>query len=160
MAKTKQLDVVHGLSRSKVDELANEVSGLMKEKAQADDMLAQLVDYVDDYSVSLFGSDTPRRRSGSLVNERLFVAKLSGAVVEQRLHSEQVAQRVSYRMNAWMRAKADLEALERLIERRSQQSKLSQQRDEQRASDAHALRSAYAKCFHTATSANEDGSDC
>ena len=142
MSKSKQLDVVRGLSEDKVNQLAGEVSGLAREKREAESMLERLTEYVDDYTLPTDQSPGGYRNPAAILNERRFVSKLTGALEQQRVHTDRVAERMSYKMNSWARAKADLEALDRLVERRSVQAQREQQRAEQRDNDAAASRAA------------------
>lgn len=140
MKKKQQLDIVRGLSEEKVNQLAGEVSGLAREKNEADVMLARLVEYVDDYTVPSDESPLGYRNPAAIANERRFVSKLTGALEQQRVHADRVAERMSFKMNSWARAKADLEALDRLVERRTREQRVKERRREQRESDAAASR--------------------
>lgn len=142
MKRPDQLQIVRGIAESREQSLAREVGQALSEKADADAMLARLSEYVADYTGNTSIDST---RPFAIQNRHRFVARLSGALATQRGQVDRVAERAAAKMQSWNRARADVEALDRLMTRRTQDADRVSARREQRESDAAAQRIAGAR---------------
>ena len=134
--RPSQLQLVRGIALGREQELAAEVGELMRQRAGAEATLTRLGGYLEDYSnAAAQGADTARML-GEIENERRFVRRLSQAMAQQRSHAERLAPRAGEKMELWQRARANLEALERVIERRESEQRRDLERRDQRDSDA------------------------
>jgi flagellar FliJ protein len=138
-----QLALVRGLAETREQELAGQVSELMRERASAEATLARLGGYLDEYAAGASRDDAPARTLGEIDNERRFVKQLNDAVCQQRGHAQRLVERTSLAMSRWHRARTDLEALDRVIARREGEQRRAAARQEQRETDAHNSRHAH-----------------
>ena len=141
MKRPTQLEVVRGIAETKAQSLACEVGELMRENENARQMLERLQEYVADYTVSFpRAAGTATQSALSMQNQHRFVSKLNSALEQQRSRARHTDERAAQKVGAWQRARADLEAVERLIARRELVAVQDASRLEQLDSDAAALR--------------------
>ena len=140
--RPSQLQLVRGIAETREQELAVEVGELMRQRASAEATLERLGGYLAEYTASAQGSAGEARMLGAIENERRFVKRLSKALDQQRDQAEHIAQRTAQTTQRWHRARADLEALDQVVQRRDREQALRNGRAEQREADAHGARAA------------------
>lgn len=132
--RQSQLLQVRELACAREQELAREVSELTRRQHSEASTLAQLDGYLEEYSSS---ARQGARRVHEVNNERRFVDRLGKAVRAQRIQVERATESARQATHRWNLARAEVEALDRLIESRERQLQLDLQRREQREADAH-----------------------
>jgi flagellar export protein FliJ len=137
--RPSQLQLVRTLAERREQALALEVGELMRERASADATSRRLHDYLQEYTGAARGGGGART-PGDVHNERRFVARLGRAIEQQRSRAERLARLAGEKMELWQRARANLEALDRLLAQREQGQQRAGQRREQRDSDALSAR--------------------
>lgn len=137
-----QLQLVRGLAERREQQLASEVGELMRERAGADATSSRLRDYLEEYAATPAGGMPPARAPGDIENERRFVGRLSRAIEQQRGRAERLARHAGEKMELWQRARANLEALDRVLAQRERGQQRDVERREQRDSDALSVRRA------------------
>ncbi len=140
MAKPTQLEFIRDLAQSREQELAVEVGELRRQKNSAEVALNRLDTYLAEYTLDAtqnrFRSRLiPGRTVTHVENERHFVKRLSRAVDRQRVHARQCSERVDLKVQSWQRERAQVEALERVVEKRRRLAGRKQRRREQTESD-------------------------
>lgn len=138
--RATQLELVRGLAQRREQELAGELGELMRQRAGADATSSRLRSYLHDYTAAPDGASA--RTPGVIDNEHRFVARLNRAIELQHGRAERLARHAGEKMALWQRARADLEALDRVLARRDHGRQLEQSRHEQRDSDALSARRA------------------
>lgn len=141
--RASQLQLVRGIAETREQELAVEVGELMRQRASAEATLERLGGYLAEYTASAQGDAGEARMLGTIENERRFVKRLSKALDQQRDQAARIAQRTHQTMERWHRARADLEALDQVVQRRDGEQALRDRRVEQREADAHGARAAH-----------------
>ena len=136
---TTQLERARAVVEAREQRLAGELRELTAQCQGAERMLAQLDAYLDEYN----GADGARgaRSAGDLMNARQFARRLGSAVAEQRGQARLLGERVTHKALQWRKARADLAAVDRLIEARRRAQRQAAERREQRETDAQAARS-------------------
>ncbi len=132
-----QLELVRGLAETREQELAGELSELLRLRDGAEATLARLDGYLDEYAQVPGGGALV---ASAIANERRFVKRLNQALEQQRTHAERLRERTGEKTAQWQQARADLMALERVVERRLQEATQEVERREQREADALSLR--------------------
>jgi flagellar export protein FliJ len=141
MKKQTQLDMARGIAEGKAQALAGEVGALIREKDDARQMLERLGEYLADYSnPGAYGGDAGTCSAFSIQNRHGFVTRLKSALEQQRARAQRIEERTRSKMQSWQRARADLEALDRLIALRARAADQDEVKREQRDADAAALR--------------------
>ena len=137
MAKQTQLEFIRDLAQSREHQLAAEVGELRRQKTSAEVALNRLDTYLAEYTAEVPRDSTdPGRSVTQVVNERRFVKRLSRAVEQQRARTRQCGERVNLKLKTWQRERAQVEALERVVEQRRMAAEHKQMRHEQSEADA------------------------
>lgn len=137
--RSTQLQQIRELASSREHELAREVSELSHRQQSEEATLVRLQGYLDEYAGT---AHTRARRVHEVDNERRFVERLGKAVRQQVIQVERLVALTRQATQRWHQARAEVQALERLIEARELEQKREMQRREQRDDDArYALRS-------------------
>ena len=140
--RPSQLQLARELAETREQELAVEVGELMRQRASAEATLERLGGYLAEYTASLQGGASEARTLGDIENERRFVKRLSKALDQQRDQAERIAQHTHQTTERWHQVRADLQALDRVVQRREREQALHNGRVEQREADAHGARAA------------------
>jgi flagellar export protein FliJ len=140
--RPSQLQLVRGLAERREQLLAGEVGELMRQRAGADATSSRLRGYLDEYAAAPASGARHARTPGEIDNERRFVGRLADAIEQQRVRAERLARRAGEKVELWQRARANLEALDRVLAQRERGRQRDLQRREQRDSDALTARRA------------------
>lgn len=137
---TTQLLRARAVVEAREQGLAAELRELANQHQGAEQTLTRLNEYLDEYA----GAD--RQRGGELrsplqmVNGRRFARRLGGAIDQQQVQAQRIGELAERKLAQWQRARADLAAIDRLIDTRRRSALQDAARREQRETDARASR--------------------
>ena len=139
-APRSQLELARAVAEQREQRLAGEVQALMRQRDGAHETLQRLDGYLSEYAGAERQAGAGGRRGAGIMNDRGFVGRLHHAAGEQRRQYERLAERTAHKIRQWNRARADLAAIDRVIERRLGEARQASARREQRDLDAAACR--------------------
>lgn len=134
------LDTLTDLARNKTDDAARQLGVLQNAQATADQKLALLLQYRQDYSDQLQALMENGLPSAQWHNYRNFLATLDGAIKQQQAIAMQAASRLDHGRSEWQQHKRRLNSFDTLGERLRRQELAIGARREQRDSDERAAR--------------------
>jgi flagellar export protein FliJ len=139
---TSQLELARTVVQAREQRLAVEVEELIRQRTGAERTLTRLGAYLDEYAAADRGRATRTQSPRNLVNGRHFVQRLGVAISQQKISAERLAERASIKVSQWQRVRAELAAIERVIDTRRRSARRLEERRAQRETDAHAARRA------------------
>lgn len=139
-APRSQLELARAVAEQREQRVAAEVQALMRQRDGARETLERLDGYLAEYAGAERRADAGGRRGAGIMNDRGFVGRLHHAAGEQRRQLDRLAERIAQKTRQWNRARADLAAIGRVIERRHGEARDATARREQRELDAAACR--------------------
>ena len=131
-SRSSQLQQIRELACARERELALEVSELSQRRQSEEATLARLDGYLNEYAGATHAG---ARRVHDVDNERRFVERLGKAVRQQTLQVERLVMLTGQATQRWHQARAEVKALERLIEVRERKHQRELRRREQRDAD-------------------------
>ncbi len=137
MTNQTQLELIRNLAQSREQELAAEVGEMRRLQLDAQSALNRLHGYLSDYTVSGTNDFTGfGRKITQMENERRFVNRLQQAVEQQRLHVQMFEEKTRAKVAAWNQERMQLEALDKVVEKRRKAARQIHARREQSQDDA------------------------
>jgi flagellar FliJ protein len=145
MKNTFRLKVVQELAQKKSDDAAERLGLLNGESAKAEQKLAMLLDYREDYHEKFRTAMRADLNTANLRNFHDFLGKLDEAIEQQRAACERAREAVAAGRRDWQVKRIDVKAYDRLEERHQAAQLERVKKLEQRATDEFAARSHFHK---------------
>jgi len=142
------LDTLLDLARKNTDEAARALGRLNAERAQAEQQLALLYDYRQDYLQRLQRALQTGMAAADCHNYQRFISTLDDAIGQQNHVLRAADEHLARGRRHWQQARRRLNAFDALSQRRAQAARVTENRREQRSSDEYAARLARAHGHH------------
>jgi flagellar FliJ protein len=140
MASQLPLDTLIGLARESADEAARVLGRLNNERKQAEQQLAVLRDYRQDYLVRLQKIMQTGMSAADCHNYQRFIGTLDDAISQQADALAALDARLVKSRLHWQQQQRKLNAFDTLAQREAHAERVVAERREQRANDEHSAR--------------------
>lgn len=145
MATRSALDTLIELAQRESDEAARRLGQALKSVEEAEQKLAMLGGYRDDYAMRLDGAQVAGITPAAYRNFVAFMAKLDNAISGQREVIKHAQQRSAMEKAAWQASERKRLSYRTLNERAAAEALRVENKREQKQMDEHANRQAYYK---------------
>jgi flagellar FliJ protein len=145
MTNPSALDTLIELASTATDKAAKKLGFAIRASDDAAQKLALLTQYRDEYAARFQAGMVGGLTASEYRNFRQFIDKLDSAIDGQNEVVRQARKRVEAERSAWQETERKRLSYGTLATRAQQQEQLQQNKREQKETDEHAARSAYAK---------------
>jgi flagellar FliJ protein len=148
MTRKLPLDTLSELAHTQTDDAARRLGVLQTAQIGANQKLALLLQYRQDYLDQLQALMESGLPSSQWRNYRSFLGTLDGAIEQQRAIVAQAASRLDLGRTDWQHHKRRLNSFDTLADRLRRQELAAQARREQRDSDERSARKFFDRATH------------
>lgn len=135
MANPQALDILIDLARDHADNAARQLQQLNAARRSAEEQLATLQEYRQDYAERLQLATQGGLTATNYHNFRQFIATLDDAISQQNKTVAQIDLKIEQGRALWNQEKRKLSSFETLQSRYARQQALREARNEQRSND-------------------------
>lgn len=143
MAHPSALDTLIELAAAETDAAAKQLGRAVRAKDDAEQKLAMLVQYRDDYAARLQSGLGSGLTATALRNFQVFIGKLDDAIAGQRELVRSAERRIETDRNAWQQSERKRLSYGTLANRAQQAALHKENKRDQKQMDEHAARQTY-----------------
>ena len=135
MSRREALDSVLRVGRERERAAARDLGRARQELDQGRSLLGQLIGHRDEYRANMIRRGVGGVEAARLLQYRQFLARLDRAIEEQRKRITVLEAQVETRRQAWLDSRRNLQAVEKLVEKRRSEALVRELRREQAEND-------------------------
>lgn len=135
MTKAASLALLIDLKEDEANKVAKQLQEFQAERRHADQQLATLLTYRQDYAVRLEESTKKGVAAANYHNFRQFISTLDDAILQQNRVVDQIDKRIQASQQEWLEQKRRLKSFQTLQTRHTQLHAKMENRAEQLATD-------------------------